>query len=99
MDQTRFNASEALTLFAQRWHAVSNDLNNISLPQNQKPFLYKAENAQNGVWGQPKWHVQASVSDFLSELKSAIERDQKKLSEVQETNQSPNESSAIAEAT
>eukprot|EP00210_Caulerpa_lentillifera_P000227 g221.t1 len=101
VDQTRFNASEALSLFAHRWHDVSNDLNNVQLPSNQKPFLYKAESAQNGVWGQPKWHVQASVSDFLSELKLAIERDQKNVKEVQqqETSPSPNDSSAIAEAT
>lgn len=100
IDQSRFNAVEALNLFAQRWRIVSNELNSMSTPKEQKPVLYKAENTQNGVWGQPKWHVQASVSDFLTELKLAVERNQKKTTPEPpqpETSQSQTEPSPSSE--
>lgn len=96
LEGTRFNASEALAFFAQRWCLVSNDLHNTTLMQNLKPAVYKAQDAQNGVWGQPRRHVQNSMADFLSELKLAIERDQKKLldeAQQEAESQSPKEES------
>eukprot|EP00210_Caulerpa_lentillifera_P004133 g3939.t1 len=99
VDPTKFNANEALAFFEHRWCDVSNDLNNIQLAQNSKPVQYKAQqDSQNGVWGNSKRHVQASMADFLTELKLAIERDQKKLMEAQEqeASQSPKEENSAS---
>lgn len=73
VDTTKFNASQALRLFAERWQRVSNDLHNDDLPSSEKPQVYKAE-AGKSVWGQSKLPLQASVSDFLGELQKALAR-------------------------
>lgn len=76
-DSTRFNASEALRVFQQRWQAVCNEMQDESVPEDERPQLYKGDkkgDAGNSVWGQSKLPLQPSVSDFLSELQAALLR-------------------------
>lgn len=76
-DSTRFNASEALRVFQQRWQAVCKDMEDKAVPEDERPQMYKGDKkgeGGNSVWGQSKLPLQPSVSDFLSELQAALMR-------------------------
>lgn len=76
-DNNRFNASEALRVFQQRWQTVCSELQDTSLSEDERPKMYKADkksDASSSFWGQSKLPLQPSVSDFLSELQAALAR-------------------------
>lgn len=77
-DTTRFNTSQALKMFAERWQLVLNDLRNDELPASVKPQVFKAETGKN-VWGVSKLPLQAPVSDFLGELQKVLAASKEKL--------------------
>lgn len=74
VDTTKFNTSQALKMFAERWQTVLNDLRNDELPASVKPHVFKAES----VWGVSKLPLQAPVSDFLGELQKKLAANKEK---------------------
>jgi len=77
IENSWFNAAEALRFFQQRWQTVCRELKDVTLTEAERPQMYKADkksDAGSSVWGQSKLPLQPSVSDFLSELQAALAR-------------------------
>lgn len=71
-----FNASDAHRNLSDRWRQANDRVSDFTVPDEDRPQIYKASPSSGSAWGKPSLHLQASI-DFLGELRAAIARDGK----------------------
>lgn len=71
VDTSKFNASQALKMFADRWQAVFNDLRNDELLDSDKPQVFKSD-AGGSAAPASKLSGQPESIDFLGELQKML---------------------------